>query len=183
MSLTSTASAATGPADFMTAPLSHLIHHIVGTHHVYLKSELPLLERLATQTISENGALASLRDVFLELKAELESHLWKEEVVLFPLILTLEEAERAGSPPPPAHCGSVNNPIRVMNMEHAGANEALERMRRLTGDYSLPEKAGDPQKQLYAALLRLEADLHRHIYLEDDILFPRAARLEADLLR
>jgi len=181
MSLTSTASAATGPADFMSAALSHLIHHIVETHHGYLKSELPRLGSLAAETASENGALASLRDVFLELKAELESHLWKEEVVLFPLILALEEAERAGSPPPPAHCGSINNPIRVMNMEHAGAKEALERMRQLTGDYSLPQEASDRRKQFYGALLRLEADLHRHIYLEDDILFPRSARLEADL--
>ena len=183
MSLTGTVSPAAGPADFMTAPLSRLIHHIVETHHVYLKSELPRLERLAAETASAEPGLAPLRDVVRELKAELESHLWKEEIVLFPLILTLEQAERAGSPPPPAHCGSVNNPTRVMNREHAGAKEALARMRRLTGDYSLPEQASDRQKQFYAALLRLEADLHRHIYLEDDILFPRATRLEADLLR
>ena len=167
--------------DWRTAPVNELIGHICGTHHVYLKSELPKLAKMAALAAPRDPSLAAMHSVLLELKSELESHMWKEEVVLFPLILNLAEAERNGTPPPPAHCGSVNNPIRVMEMEHAGAKRALEEIARLAGGYSASGPSQTAPRDLFDGLAQLDADLRRHIHLEDDILFPRAAKLEARL--
>jgi regulator of cell morphogenesis and NO signaling len=173
-------SAQTGE-DWKSAPLSELIRHIIDTHHVYLKIELPELSRQVAGAAAENGELRALVPVFQALREELESHMWKEEVVLFPLILTLEAAQSEGTPPPPAHCGTVNNPIRVMNAEHDGAKSALRELRRITSDFAVPPDAGDAVRRLYPALERFEADMHCHIHLEDDLLVPRASALEASL--
>ena len=167
--------------EWLTAEVDEVIRHIHDRHHTYLKSELPRLAALAAQAVVEDGCLAPLQSVLVELKDELESHLWKEEVVLFPLILTLAEARRTSAPPPAAHCGSINNPIRVMRMEHSGASHALAEMRRLTNDYMPPPDASPDVREFFLALERLEADLRRHIYLEDDVLFPQASALEAGL--
>lgn len=171
-------------ADWSSAPLHSLMDHIVGIHHEYLKLELPRLAdeagRLVKSRIEKYGdsSLVPLLDTFLELKSELESHMWKEEVVLFPLIRNMEAAATVGVKAPPAHCGSVNNPIRVMEYEHASAERALEEMRRITGNYALPEGACETHRMLFEALRVLEEDLCRHIRLENDILHPRASELE-----
>jgi regulator of cell morphogenesis and NO signaling len=107
--------------------------------------------------------------------------MWKEEMVLFPLVLGLEEARMSGRPAPPAHCGSIRNPIRVMEQEHSNATEALADLRRLSDGYTPSGDAGDNFRALYTGLAELDADLHRHIDLENDHLFPRAVQLEASL--
>ena len=166
---------------WQAAPINELIAHICHRHHVYLKSELPKLAKMAGLAAPRDPFLAALHSVILELKGELESHMWKEEVVLFPLILNLVEAERNGTPPPPAHCGSVKNPIRVMEMEHAGAKNALDEIARLASCHSADAQSQTALSDLLGGLRDLDADLRRHIHLEDDILFPRAARLEAGI--
>ena len=108
------------------------------------------------------------------MKAELDGHLAKEEMILFPLVRALDGGAQAGS----FHCGSVQNPIRVMWMEHDSAGEALVQLRRLTGDYTPPEDACNTFRALYFELAEMERDLHRHIHLENNILFPRAIALE-----
>ena len=173
--------------DWMSAQPGALIGHIIETHHVYLRNELPRLAQMATKVAETHaerhgGSLVPLRDTFLELKSELESHMWKEEMVLFPLVRGLEEAAAAGTKAPPAHCGSVNNPIRVMEQEHQTAEQTLEEMRRITGNYTLPDDACDTYRALFHGLAELEADLRRHIHLENNILFPRSSRLEASLM-
>ena len=173
--------------DWTSASLSDLIQHILEIHHAYLKEQLPRLAQIIEKVVAAHGekhgeSLLPLQTVFRELKDELESHMWKEEIVLFPLIRNLEEAGSAGGPLPPAHCGSINNPIRVMEHEHEAAGRALSGMRSLTRNYTLPEDACNTYRVLYYELPQLEADLHRHIHLENNILFPRAARLEASLL-
>jgi regulator of cell morphogenesis and NO signaling len=171
--------------DWASEPLDRLIGHIVEKHHEYLRTELPRLAQLTASAIAECGGhseqLQRLQRLFLELKEELESHLWKEERVLFPLAGDLDEASRAGGPAPISHCGSVANPIHVMELEHGSAKGALAEMRRLTTNYELPEGAPKASKVLFAGLTELEANLHQHIHLEDDILFPRVTRLEASL--
>jgi regulator of cell morphogenesis and NO signaling len=172
--------------DWGAAPLSALIDHILDKHHSYLREELPRLAQMAGKVVETHrerhgDSLIPLEGTLLELKNELESHMWKEEMVLFPLIRTLEAAEQAGAKPPPAHCGSVNNPIGVMEKEHEGAKRALDEMRRLTAEYALPEDACDTYGAFFSELRGFEADMHGHIHLEDDILFPRAAKLEASL--
>ncbi len=170
----------TGPGqaqDWMSAPLEGLIEHILETHHVYLRTHLPRLEKAGRH----GDVPAALQDVFVDLKSEIESHMWKEEMVLFPLIRSLASAEAAGSAAPPAHCGSVRNPVRVMEHEHDEALRALAEIRRLAGDYALSADACTSCHALYDGLKQLEADLIEHIRLENDILFPRATEMEARL--
>jgi regulator of cell morphogenesis and NO signaling len=162
-------------------PPGDLADHIEATHHAYLRLELPRLTELAKKVAADHGEhrpeMAELRTVLAGLRAELEAHLLKEERVLFPLIKQLEQANRLF----PMHCGMVANPIRVMEHEHDDAGEALRRLRALTDDYRPPDDACNSVKALYAGLEALEADLHRHIHKENNILFPRAAAMEATL--
>jgi regulator of cell morphogenesis and NO signaling len=102
------------------------------------------------------------------LSAELEQHMRKEEMILFPFV------ERGG----PAPFGSVANPIRVMEHEHDSAGQALAEMRRVTDGFTLPEGACNTFRALYAGLEELERDLHMHIHLENNILFPKALAAE-----
>ncbi len=178
--------ASAGRQDWRSAPISGLIQHILDAHHQYLRRELPRLTTLASKVLAaheqRHGAtLRAVQATFLGLKDELESHMWKEEMVLFPLIRELEAGSLAGQPVPPAHCGSVRTPIRVMEHEHDSAGRALAEMRRTAGGYALPEDACKTYRAFFAGLQELEADLHQHIHLENNILFPRAADLEARL--
>jgi len=152
---------------WQTASLADLIDHILTKHHAWLKTELPRLDRLRQKVTAADRAthadsLLPLGETFQALRQELEAHMMKEELVLFPMI-------RAGS-------SSVANPIRVMEQEHDSAGLALERMRAVTGNYTLPTDACNSYRALFAGLQELEADLHRHIHLENNILFPRAAQ-------
>ncbi len=174
--------AAAGPAtdrDWSRASMTELIHHIVSTHHEYLKSELPVLDARLGRVIEAHGAnhgdmLRDLRRVFAGLRDEITAHLRKEEMILFPALEDLERARNEGRDPAPTPFGSVRNPIRMMMFEHDNAGDALSRMRTVTGNYTLPEDACPTFGALYAGLQELEADLHQHIHLENNILFPRA---------
>jgi len=164
--------------DWTSAPIGGLIRHILERHHEYLRAALPRIEGLAVEAAQWDDKVLALQRTFLELKRELESHLWKEETVLFPLVLALDEARAAGRPAPSSHCGSVANPIRVMEFEHDSAKRALAEMRRITGGYSATGDASESSQALYAGLAELETDLFEHIRLENDVLFPRTAQLE-----
>ena len=164
--------------DWTAASLSSLIDHIVNTHHVYLKTALPRLETMLIKILSKHGAahgdvLQPLAATFGAMKQELGSHMMKEEMILFPLIRSLEGGGQGSF-----HCGSVRNPIRVMLMEHDSAGDALAQMRQLTSGFTAPVDACNTFRAFYYELAELETDLHRHIHLENNILFPRAIELE-----
>jgi len=164
--------------DWQAAPVGSLIDHILSTHHVFTKRELPRLNGMLEKILARHSArhgdvLLPLADIFRAMTEELEGHLMKEEMILFPLIRRLE-AGGGGE----FHCGSVQNPIRVMVMEHDSAGDALRRMRMLTGGYAAPEDACATFRAFYAGIEELEKDLHRHIHLENNILFPRAVEME-----
>jgi regulator of cell morphogenesis and NO signaling len=167
--------------DWLSASLDSLADHIVETHHAYLREALPRLSELTRRVRDAHGEkhpeLVELAATFMDLRYELENHMMKEEIVLFPLVKTLEASDSL----PPIHCGSVNNPIRVMEMEHDDAATALTKMRALTGDYTPPADACNTYLAMLDALEELEADMHQHIHKENNILFPRAAALEAAL--
>lgn len=173
------------PQSFATAPLAHLVDHIVTRHHDYLRANLPSIAQKARRVVSVHGDkhpfLAEVERVFEGLSNELSHHMMKEEMVLFPLIVRMEEAEQDGEGAPPSHCGSVRNPIRVMEHEHDDAGRDLSAIRRLTSNYELPPGACNTFRALYAQLADLERDLHTHIHLENNILFPRATELEQRL--
>lgn len=169
--------------DWSQAPLATLAKHIVDRHHSYLRTTLPsIAEKLEkvghAHSDSHGPMLAKLAHTFRGLATELMQHMQKEEMILFPAINRLEEARRQGSPPPPAPGGTLNNPIRMMEHEHDNAGAALKAMREATSDYTLPAGACVTFGALYSQLEEMEADLHHHIHLENNILFPRAAELE-----
>ncbi|MGH9633071.1 MAG: iron-sulfur cluster repair di-iron protein [Bryobacteraceae bacterium] len=170
--------------DWGTAPLTELIGHIVRTHHEYLLRELPAIQtrlekvyRVYNQRYSP--ALIGLPEVFKSLRAELELHLRKEEKILFPAIAAYEAAARAGQPLPAKPFGAFSNPIRMMEVEHESTGEALAAIREITRDFEVPDYACVTYRALMSGLDELERDLHMHIHLENNILFPRAEKLEA----
>jgi regulator of cell morphogenesis and NO signaling len=167
--------------DWTRRPLAELIEHIVGTHHAYLQSELPRLLRIVEKVAEVHGPrheeLLEVARIFGDLKEELDAHLMKEEQVLFPMIRELETAATR----PSFHCGSVGNPIRVMEYEHDGAGDALGRLRELTAGYACPPDGCNTWRAMCDGLRQLEADLHQHIHKENNILFPRAVQVEGRL--
>ena len=171
--------------EWTEAPLSVLIDHIVSHHHAYLCEELPRLEALMCRVVDAHGEkhprLKDLGHVFSALHNELTAHMMKEEQILFPIVKQLERIEVTGEPVPQFHCGSVNNPITAMEHEHDSAGQALRQMRRLTDGFEPPDDACNGYRALLAGLAQLETDLHLHIHKENNILFPRAAKLEASL--
>src|SRR5205823_1775430 len=118
------------------------------------------------------------RTTFAGLAQELTTHLMKEEMVLFPYIVRMEEAVVAGEPIIPPPFGTVRNPVAMMMREHDGAGDALQQIRRSSNDYTAPEDGCITYQTLYRALAEFEADLHQHIHLENNILFPRALNME-----
>lgn len=176
------AQAAQPDRDWTRTPLADLIGHIRGTHHAFTRAEIARLEPLFDKVVSVYGArhaeLTGMRAAFHDLAAELSTHLMKEEMVLFPYIVRLEEAALENSLPAPAPFGSVRNPIAMMAAEHDGAGEALRQLRSASIGYTAPIDACLSFQTLYQALAAFEADLHQHIHLENNILFPRAIELE-----
>jgi regulator of cell morphogenesis and NO signaling len=168
--------------NFLTATLGELMAHIVGKHHVFTKSELVRLEALLDRVCIEHGLnhpeLVQLRVLFEVLCADLNAHMRKEEITLFPYISAMEDAVRNSRPVTTPPFGTVANPVRRMMMEHDHVGDLLNKMRRLTLDYTTPSNACISYKTLYQALDDLEKDLHQHIHLENNILFPRAVELE-----
>lgn len=164
--------------NWLQASLTDLIAHITGTHHVYTRNEIQRMQMLLTKVPSKHGErhpeLYKVRDLFLSLSEELHLHLMKEEQILFPYIERLDEAITAGEPAPPAMFGSIECPINMMLHEHDSAGEILKQLSAITNGYSAPEDACDSFRSLYQALKDFEADLHQHIHLENNILFPRA---------
>ncbi|NUQ01688.1 MAG: iron-sulfur cluster repair di-iron protein [Armatimonadetes bacterium] len=171
--------AAPEETDWNTASLTELADHIVATHHAYLRAELPRLDAMTEKVARVHGDrhawLSGIRATFVGLKAELESHMMKEEQILFPLCRRLEQASGAES----FHCGSIGNPIRVMEHEHDDAGRALETLRELSSGFTAPIEACNTFRAMLDGLHELEQDLHIHIHKENNILFPRAIAAEA----
>jgi regulator of cell morphogenesis and NO signaling len=155
--------------DWTTAPLRELIRHIVGKHHEYLKLELPRLAQRLAKVVQVYGVqdaktLGPVPELFGVLRQEMELHMHKEELMLFPAI--------------DAGLGGISNAVAVMEREHDSAGDNLRKIRESLNDFAIPEYACVTYKSLLNGLLELEADLHLHIHLENNILFPRAIALE-----
>jgi regulator of cell morphogenesis and NO signaling len=184
--LTAIAGAAQGStapvADWTKASLESLCAHIVSTHHAYVRNEIPRLRQLAQKVVSRHGAahpeLLPIRQLVESLAEDLLQHLEKEELILFPYVVSLEPNTLSCGPRSLACFGNVRNPVRVMMAEHDAAGEALAQIRTLSHDFTPPEGACPTYRGFYHALADFERDLHRHVHLENNILFPRAIELE-----
>ena len=173
--------------DWSNVPLSDLADHIVTKHHTFMKEQLPRLDGLLARVQKAHGArhgamLGRLRSVYGALRAELEPHLLKEEKILFPAIKEIDVFMSGTGERPVIHCGSIANPIRQMEREHDSAGKVLAEMRQTTEQYRLPSDACQTFAALYDGLQAMEADLHEHIHLENNILFPGSVAREVDML-
>jgi regulator of cell morphogenesis and NO signaling len=168
--------------DWAVEPLSVLIAHIQGAHHVYAREEIEQLPQLLEKVCSAHGTkhpeLGEIRETFANLADELRMHMMKEEMVLFPHVLRMEQAAELDTEITPPPFGTVRNPVAMMLHEHDDAGAALRRMRAASNAFTLPEDACTSVRTLYRRLAAFEADLHQHIHLENNILFPRAIALE-----
>jgi regulator of cell morphogenesis and NO signaling len=163
-------------------PISELVAHIRNTHHVYTREEIarlgPLFDKVCSVHEKNHPELAGLRDIFGGLAEELTAHLMKEEMVLFPYIVRMEEAVVARQALPTPPFGTVRNPVEAMMHEHDAAGGALRNMHEIASGYTAPPDACASFQTLFRALAAFEADLHQHIHLENNLLFPRAIDME-----
>ena len=168
--------------DWSASTLGELVNHILETHHVFTKNELDRLDHLVRRVCAAHGAkhqeLLSIQGLFSDLKQELLAHLQKEEMMLFPYLYEIERSAASGARTNPPVFGTVRNPIRVMAMEHDNACEMLRNIRELSSEYTPPSDADESYAELYRGLNGLATDLHMHIHLENNILFPNAVEME-----
>jgi len=165
--------------------LSRLIDHIVKTHHVFTREEIknlsPLMIKVANKHGEQNPQLFVLEQLFSELCAELTPHLLKEEQVLFPYIKELESYKKNGNKNLKSCFGTIENPVGMMLKEHDSAGDILRKMREVSTNYELPENACPSFTALFTRLEEFEKDLHQHIHLENNLLFPKALKLENEI--
>lgn len=177
-----TARAAQQVHDWQVEPLNELILHIKNTHHKYTREETVRLTALLQKVCSVHGKnhpeLFEIQSTFSDLGQELATHLMKEEMVLFPYIVRMEEAVIQKEPLLPAPFGRIENPVAMMEHEHDSAGNALRSIRKASRDFTPPADACVSYQTLYRALAAFEADLHQHIHLENNILFQRAIAME-----
>lgn len=158
--------------DWNAVSVETLARHILDTHHVYLKENLPTLAQLAQKVARVHGEnhpeLIEVARVYHKFQTEMNDHLAKEEQILFPAILQLVKGEGGFG---------IQQPIRVMLMEHDAAGQDLEALRTLTKGFAPPEDACYSYRTLFSGLAELELDTHTHIHKENNILFPKALAL------
>jgi len=168
--------------ELQAGSLAELIAHVVSTHHAFVRKQAPEIENLIEKVYAKHGAnhpeLATIRNVFHDLSQELMMHLMKEENVLFPYIVRMEESVIEDEPILPPPFGTVANPVRMMEHEHDNAGIALRVMRDASQNFTPPADACTSFRALYTALENFEKDLHQHIHLENNVLFPRAVQME-----
>ena len=166
--------------NWATAALEELTCHIVSRHHTFVRREtarlIELLGKVRAKHLANHPELNQLAESFQALASELKLHMLKEEQVLFPMIQQLEEASREEDADTAAFAG-IAFPIERMTSEHEDAGEILRSIRSQTGAFQPPPDARPSFRALYQGLEEFERDLHQHIHLENNILFPRAARL------
>lgn len=163
------------------ASMTDLIDNILTAHHAFLRQELPRLSDLAAKVARAHGHrfpwILECERIIGEMQVELESHMMKEEEVLFPMIRQFESATTA----PDFHCGSIGNPIAVMEHEHDETGQALLKLRELTNGFIPPDGVCNTFRAMLDGMSELESDLHEHIHKENNILFPRARNRELSL--
>lgn len=165
--------------------LDFLADYIVNTHHKYVTEALILLGQYAKKVARVHGEnhppLLKVFHLYSLINDELTSHMGKEENILFPFIKKIVVAKKENTALESFPFGSVNNPISMMEAEHENAGNVMKEIAELTLNYTPPEWACNTFKALYAKLEEFETDLHLHIHLENNILFPKAIALEKEL--
>ena len=171
--------------DYKSWPLDLLATYIEKTHHKYVKEKVPALRQFLVKLCKVHGErhpeLFKINTEFLTVAEELLQHMAKEEQVLFPQIKKLAGHLEDNTPVARAHFGTVKNPIAMMEHEHDSAGEIFRTIASLTNNYTPPVDGCTTYKVTFSMLSEFEKDLHLHIHLENNILFPEAIRLESKL--
>lgn len=165
--------------------LDFLIDYIVNNHHKFTRNKLPEIGQYSKKVAAVHGGrhpeLQQIYYEFTQLHGEMINHLEKEEEILFPYVKQLVKARETGERPETPGFGKAANPIAMMEHEHDEAGAAMEKIRELCDDFSPPEDACTTYRLLYENLEAFEKDLHKHVHLENNILFPKALHLERTL--
>jgi regulator of cell morphogenesis and NO signaling len=172
-------------SDPATLSLARLIQHIVRIHHLCARQELPRLAEMALKLAATRGdrapELARVAELIEQLRGEMYTHIQKEEQVLFPFISQMDQESIVAYPPSHACFRSVTYPIFMMEQEHESADHIVAELIRLTNHFEPPSWACATHVALFSGLREFEDDLKQHVHLENDVLFPRAIQLEAEL--
>jgi regulator of cell morphogenesis and NO signaling len=170
-------------AQWTTAPLAELTKHIKDRHHQYVRNAIPRLRALLAKIREKHGSrhreLSEVEKLFGDVAREMTMHMQKEEQILFPFIDAMERAANGNGAVEPPFFQTVKNPIHSMMEEHDNAGELVRQIRELSGAYQAPADSCTSYQAAYQGLEEFERDLHLHVHLENNILFPRAVELEA----
>ena len=171
--------------DYNSWELDFLTDHVINIHHRYIDESIPLVKTYGARVQKVHGhhyhELFEINDLFDEVAGEMSAHCKKEELILFPFIKKMVKAERESGALPEAHFGTVDNPIKMMESEHEEAGEIMRKIALLSNNYTPPPGACNTYRAFYAKLQEFEEDLHQHIHLENNILFPKSLKLEKKL--
>ena len=165
-------------ADWTTVSPKELVDHLESTHHAYLKQAIPVLNELIEKVVQAHGArhpeLIQVQREAINMFNDLESHLLKEERILFPMIRS------AGYTVPAReyHCTNFQGPIHVMRAEHNQANRSLDNVRKFTDNYKMPADGCSSYALMLEKMKEFEMDLHVHVHKENNILFPSVLKTE-----
>lgn len=171
--------------DYNSWELDFLADHIVQIHHRYVEDNIGLIKRYAERVVKVHGndqhELPEIEALFQQVAGQLSAHCKKEELILFPFIKKMVKTKKEGAQLPETRFGTVDNPIKMMETEHEEAGEIFKKISALTNNYTPPVGACNTYRAFYAKLEEFEKDLHQHVHLENNILFPKALKLEKDL--
>jgi len=170
-----------GDTEWATAPLADLTRHIRERHHQYVRDSIPRVRALLAKIREKHGPkhreIGEIERLFGDVAREMTAHMQKEEQILFPYIDALERSANGGGTVEPPFFQTVRNPIHAMMKEHDSAGDVVRQIRKASNDYKAPADAC--YLATYQELRQFEEDLHLHVHLENNILFPRAVELEA----
>ncbi len=171
--------------DFQSWPIDLLADYIEKKHHRYVEEKSleikPYLDKICSVHGGRHPELHEIREHFYATAGELAKHMKKEELLVFPYIRKMAKAEKDHTELDAANFGSVKNPIEAMMEEHTTEGDRFRKIEELSNNYTPPEDACNTYKVAIALLNEFEQDLHLHIHLENNILFPRAIELEKQL--
>lgn len=171
--------------NFNTMPLDQLADHIVRKHHGYVREKIPVLQQYLRKVCQVHGEphqeLWQIAALFTATAAELSNHLNKEELILFPRIREIARKQAAGQYLEEPSISAVEKPISAMMEEHDHEGDRFRRIADLSNNFTPPEDACNTYRVTYALLKEFQDDLHQHIHLENNILFPRAMSTEKTL--
>lgn len=167
--------------NFLALELDALIDTIIDVHHSYVRATIPALriylDKLCKVHGERHSELYEIRELFQETSVALTEHMKKEELILFPYIKAMVESRKSGFVLAKPHFEHINNPINMMEEEHESEGLRFKKIAQLTNGYNCPPDGCQTFKVTYAMLEEFEQDLHKHIHLENNILFPAAQQM------